>query len=345
METLADIPWQCWSMLGQMGPYLLFGFLMAGILSVCISPEFVERHLGKRGIGPVLKASLFGVPLPLCSCSVIPVSASMYRHGASRAATTSFLLSTPETGVDSIAVTWALLGPVLAIYRPIAALAAGLLGGGIVQVLDATSRDEPSRNAEEANCSDGCCSSGGNRNIVFRTLHYGFVVLPRDIGRALLIGILIAGTIAALIEPDQLGNYFGTYVGTGILASLIMILVVMAASVPLYVCATASVPIAAVMIHAGVSYGAALAFLIAGPATNAATITTVWKLLGRRTALVYLGTVATSAIGSGLLFDLFGDVLAQFFDMTVSLRKHDHEAGWTIHLGAVSLLAVFALSS
>src|SRR3972149_283723 len=127
-----SIAWESWSVLGQMAPYLLFGFLMAGVLSVCVSPQFVQRHLGGRGFGPVLKAALLGVPLPLCSCGVIPVSASFRRHGASRAATVSFLLSTPQTGVDSIAITYALLGLVFAAFRPLAALATGLLGGLLV---------------------------------------------------------------------------------------------------------------------------------------------------------------------------------------------------------------------
>ena len=123
---LYSIFWEAWLVLGEMGPYLLFGFLMAGVMSVCISPELVERHLGRGGLWPVMKASLFGVPLPLCSCSVIPVSASIRRHGAGRGATTAFLLSTPQTGVDSIAITYALLGPIFAAFRPIAAFATGL---------------------------------------------------------------------------------------------------------------------------------------------------------------------------------------------------------------------------
>src|SRR3990172_5158514 len=133
-DIFLNIVQECWSVLGEMAPYLLFGFLIAGILSVCISPEFVERHLGGRGFAPVLKAALFGVPLPLCSCGVIPGWASFRRHGASRAATTSFLLATPQTGVDSIAVTYALLGLVFAVFRPVAALATGLLGGLLVML-------------------------------------------------------------------------------------------------------------------------------------------------------------------------------------------------------------------
>ena len=253
-----------WLVLGQMSPYLLFGFLVAGILSVCVSPAWVERHLGRPGLGSVLKASLFGVPLPLCSCGVIPVSASIYRHGASRAATTAFLLSTPQTGVDSIAVTYALLGPVFAIYRPIAALLTGLLGGGLVQLADGSlgskAGDEPNVTA----CRAECCEPTVSQNRLLRVLHYGFVALPRDIGGPLIVGILIAGVITALVPEGWLKEH--------IEVPILSILLMMAIGVPVYVCATASVPIAVGFIYAGASPGAALAFLIAGPATNAATI-------------------------------------------------------------------------
>src|SRR5208283_5713248 len=131
-DLFSNFVWQCWLVLLEMAPYLLFGFALAGLMSIWISPEWTERHLGGTGLGPVIKATLLGIPLPLCSCSVIPVAASMRRHGASRAAATAFLLSTPQTGVDSIAVTYALLGPIFAVFRPIAALISGVLGGALV---------------------------------------------------------------------------------------------------------------------------------------------------------------------------------------------------------------------
>src|SRR4030042_5371545 len=148
---------QCWLVLGQMAPYLLFGFLMAGVLSVCVSPAWVERHLGRRGLGPVLAASAFGVPLPLCSCLVIPVSASMRRHGASRAATTAFLLSTPQTGVDSIAGTYALLGPGFAVFRPVAALLTGVIGGVLVLLFGENGGADEAAGAKPDACTDACC--------------------------------------------------------------------------------------------------------------------------------------------------------------------------------------------
>jgi hypothetical protein len=320
-----------------MAPYLLFGFLVAGILSVCASPEWVERHLGRPGLGSVLKAALFGVPLPLCSCGVIPVSASIYRHGASRAATTAFLLSTPQTGVDSIAITYGLLGPVFAIYRPIAALLSGLVGGMLVQLFgeprDAVTTGPPTN----AVCREACCAKTAPQNALLRVLYYGFVTLPRDIGGALLLGVLIAGAMAAFVEPGQWHDYFRS----GILSILLM----MALGVPIYVCATASVPIAAGLIHMGASPGAALAFLIAGPATNGATITTVWKLLGRRTAAIYLLTITASAVACGLLLNW----LFTWLDAPLpQLEHHQHSAGHggsLSHVWAVALLAVMILSS
>jgi hypothetical protein len=282
------------------------------------------------------------MPLPLCSCGVIPVSASIRRHGASRGATTAFLLSTPQTGVDSIAITFGSLGLVLAIFRPIAALLTGLIGGILVQLFDTSAPADVAENPNSPTCKEPCCSDTAPGNVLLRALHYGFVTLPRDIGAALLVGVVIAGAMATLVQPDQ------WKMGSGILA----ILLVMAASVPIYVCATASVPIAYALVYVGASPGTALAFLIAGPATNAATITTTWKLLGRRTAVTYLATVAVGAIAAGLLLDwLFPELKASMPKLGAPVgqtAEHAHHAGqidWLTHLGAIALLAVMMLSS
>lgn len=337
LAGILEVARASWLVLGQMSPYLLFGFLVAGILSVCVSPAWVERHLGRPGLGSVLKASLFGVPLPLCSCGVIPVSASIYRHGASRGATTAFLLSTPQTGVDSIAITWGLLGPVFAIYRPIAALLTGLLGGGLVQLADRSLGTKAGEEPKVTACRAECCEPSVSQNRLLRVLYYGFITLPRDIGGALLAGILIAGAITVLV-PE---GWLAAHVGMGVLSILLMI----AVGVPIYVCATASVPIALGFIHAGASPGAALAFLIAGPATNAATFTTIWKLLGRRPAAIYLLTVAVSAIACGLLLDW----LFLWLDAAVpQFGSHEHshgDGGWLRDAWAVALLAVMIISS
>jgi uncharacterized membrane protein YraQ (UPF0718 family)/copper chaperone CopZ len=300
MEWLLTFLAASWSVFGAMAPYLLLGFFVAGLLSVVISPDWVERHLGGNGLGQVVKASLFGVPLPLCSCGVIPVAASLHRHGAGKGATTAFLLSTPQTGVDSIAVTYALLGPFLAVVRPVAAFATGIFGGGLVQAFngDGAAVEE---SADEA-AREGCCSSAAcddqetaKPSKILEALHYGLVVLPRDIGKALIYGVLISGLIAAVVEPRALESALG--------GGLLPMLAAMAIGIPLYVCATASTPIALGLIHAGLSPGAALVFLISGPATNSAALTTLWKVLGRRAAILYLVTVAVASLATGFAID------------------------------------------
>jgi uncharacterized membrane protein YraQ (UPF0718 family)/copper chaperone CopZ len=289
-----------WAVFGAMAPYLLLGFFVAGLLSVVISAEWVERHLGGNGLGQVVKASLFGVPLPLCSCGVIPVAASLRRHGASKGATTAFLLSTPQTGVDSIAVTYGLLGPFLAAVRPVAALITGVFGGGLVQTFngDGSAVEKASARDEEGpNCTSACCDDTGpkNRPKILDALHYGLVILPRDIGKALIFGVAVSGLISTMVAPRALESYLGGGLGP--------MLAAMAVGIPLYVCATASTPIALGLIHAGLSPGAALVFLISGPATNTAALTTLWKVLGRRAAIIYLATVAVASLATGLAVD------------------------------------------
>jgi len=299
MNVLLSIVTASWNMLVEMAPYLLLGFTVAGLLSVLISPRWVERHLGDRGLGQVFKASLFGVPLPLCSCGVIPVGASLRQHGAGKGATTAFLLSTPQTGVDSIAVTYALLGPFLAVVRPVAALLTGFLGGSLVYALDRNDDEQPVEEIPTEACSSGsdCCETeeAPGKKTLLDGLTYGLVTLPRDIGRALVVGILLSGVISALIEPRALEAYLGGGVWP--------MLAAMAVGIPLYVCATASTPIALSLIHAGLSPGAALVFLITGPATNGATLTTLWRVLGRRSVLIFLLTVAVGALATGFTVD------------------------------------------
>ncbi len=317
-----------WATVAEMSPYLLFGFLVAGILSVLISQRLVERHLGGKGIWPLLKASIFGVPLPLCSCGVIPVSMSLHKHGASKGSTISFLLSTPQTGVDSIFVTLSLLGLVFAIFRPVAAFVTGIVGGSLVDVFSRSPRDgQPA----PAKCTDECCGGAGNKKIA-RGLKYGFVTLPRDIGRAMLVGLIVAAFISALV-PE---GYFAEKLGTGIFAMVVMMFL----GIPVYVCATASVPVAAALILKGLTPGAALVFLMTGPATNAASFVTIWKVLGRATAITYLATVAGCALLSGILLDY----IAAGVDFEIVTRP-----GWMLpevvkHISAVVLLVVLVFA-
>ena len=273
-----------------MSPFLLFGFFVAGLLSVLVSQSFIEKHLGGTGVWPLIKASVFGVPLPLCSCGVIPVSMSLHKHGASKGSTISFLLSTPQTGVDSIFVTLSLLGPVFAIFRPVAAFLTGIIGGGLVDVLE----PQAERKTPEE-CKDECCADAGKTGKLKRAMKYGFVTLPRDIAKAMLVGLVIAAVISSLVPAD----FFADHLGTGVFAMIVMMFL----GIPVYVCATASVPVAAALILKGLTPGAALVFLMTGPATNAASFATIWKALGRRTAVIYLATVAGCALTAGIVLD------------------------------------------
>jgi uncharacterized membrane protein YraQ (UPF0718 family) len=329
-EKIKTLGLEFWHTIGDMSPYLLFGFLIAGILSVVVSKAFVQRHLGGRGLWPVIKASALGVPLPLCSCSVIPVSMSLRKQGASREATLAFLLSTPQTGVDSIFVTYSLLGPIFAVVRPVVALVTGLIGGVLTRLVTANTPDD----IPEETPSTGCCCANKTEvpktNPVLAMLKHGFVTLPTDIGKPMLMGLVVAAMLAVFVP----GDFFATYLGSGLLPMVVMMIV----GIPMYVCATASVPIAAALILKGITPGAALVFLMAGPATNAAGLATVWKTLGRNTAITYLVTVALCALGSGLLLDTV--VGSQDIDVVSASGKM--LPLWVKHASAVCFILLVA---
>lgn len=324
-EFIVSILTDFWGTAAEMSPYLLFGFLVAGVLSMLISQQIVERHLGGRGIWPVLKASLLGVPLPLCSCGVIPVSMSLHKHGASKGSTIAFLISTPQTGADNIFVTLSLLGPVFAIFTPVATFVTGVVGGLLVNLFDPSSPKEGQPIPKK--CTDECCGGAENKKIA-RGLKFAFVTLPRDIGGALLVGLVIAAFISTLVPDD----FFAEKLGTGIFAMLVM----MAIGIPMYVCAMASIPIAAALILKGLTPGAALVFLMTGPATNAATFVTIWKILGRTTAITYLATIAGCALISGVLLD--------YIAVSVSPGAVAHHHGWMLPPLVKDILAVVLLA-
>jgi uncharacterized membrane protein YraQ (UPF0718 family) len=253
---------------------------------------------------------------------------SLHKHGASKASTISFLLSTPQTGADSIFVTLSLLGPVFAIFRPLAAFVTGIIGGVLVNVFD---RDQNYQTPQPEKCDDLCCNESRSSKIV-KGLKYGFVTLPRDIGKAMLVGLVIAAVISALV-PE---GYFAEHIGTGIFAMVVMMFL----GIPVYVCATASVPVAAALILKGLTPGAALVFLMTGPATNAASFVTIWKTLGSKTAITYLLTVAGCAISAGLLLDFAAtnidiEIVSQSAKMLPMVVKH---------ISAIILLAILAFA-
>jgi len=321
---MASFLFTTWTILAEMAPYLLFGFFIAGILSVVVPASWIERHLGGSGVTPIVKAAIFGIPLPLCSCSVLPVATAIRRHGASRASTASFLLATPQTGVDSILATYALLGSLFAVFRPLAALITGVLGGLIIKFFGGKDTTTAKKPQHEEHCEKHATNK---MPPLLRMLRHGFIKLPADIGVALAIGIVIAAIISVLVPAGM----FAPYLGGGIVAIIIMILF----GVPLYVCATASIPLAVGFMHLGASPGAALAFLIAGPATNAAAFTTIWKVLGKRPALLYLVTIAISAIFCAYAFDFIVDTIA----LPISDYAHNGPSIFS-HLAAIALVII-----
>ncbi|MBT3206975.1 MAG: heavy metal-associated domain-containing protein [Bacteroidetes bacterium] len=279
-------------LMNEMSPYLLLGFLIAGILHVYFPKDKVSKYLGKKKFSSVFNAALIGIPLPLCSCGVIPTGISFYKNGASKGSTTSFLISTPQTGVDSILVTYSLIGLPFAVIRPIVAFVTGIVGGSLVNKFD-KNEENISVNIENKEV----VQENKNSPTLKKIFKYSFVSFFDDIADWLLIGLFLAALISIMI-PD---NFFTNFQYSNYLSMPIVLL----AAIPLYVCATGSVPIAMVLLMKGISPGAVLVFLMAGPATNIATITIIKNSLGKKTLLYYLFTI----IGGSLFF---GFIINQF---------------------------------
>ncbi len=290
MQGLMSIYRETWTMTQLMAPYLLMGFVLAGLLKAMVDAARVRDWLGRRGWASVLKASLVGVPLPLCSCGVIPVAASLRHQGASRGATVSFLASTPETGVDSIVATWGMLGPALAFVRVVTAFFTGITAGLLV---DYFHREEDAAGAGAPQTSPERTLSPIDR---FRQgIQFSFLTLPRELVFSLSLGLLLAGVAGAFIPPQSLsGSWTNGFLGYLAVASV---------AIPLYVCSTGSIPLAYSLMHAGFSPGAALVFLIAGPATNMATISTMGQLLGRKAVALYLAAILICSFTAAGLVD------------------------------------------
>jgi uncharacterized membrane protein YraQ (UPF0718 family)/copper chaperone CopZ len=333
MEYITDFIGELFYILAEMAPYLLLGFFFAGLLHLLFPKKRVRKYLGKNNFTSVVNASLLGIPLPLCSCGVIPTGISFYKHGASKASTVSFLISTPQTGIDSIFVTYSLLGLPFALIRPVVAFITGLFGGAITQRVDKDNvASQVSKGEEENEIPAGFIPK------IREMFRYSFVEFLQDISNWLIIGLLAAALISVIV-PD---NFFETMIPNSFVGML-MILVV---AIPVYICATASVPIAAVLMLKGLSPGAALVLLMAGPATNAATITMIGKVMGKKSLMAYLGAIITGALLAGLVIDNF--LPREWFSLSEHFGHIGHEhhgilPGW-LKTGSAILLSIFILN-
>ncbi|MCM8803541.1 MAG: SO_0444 family Cu/Zn efflux transporter [Candidatus Omnitrophica bacterium] len=290
---IKNLIFEFWRLLNEMSPYLLFGFLISGILKVAIPKEKIYYHLSSTSFSSILKSAIIGIPLPLCSCGVIPVASHLDKEGASKGATVSFLISTPTTGIDSIFATYSLLGPIFALIRPISAFFSGIFAGTITNIFE-KNKEIKHKKITCANCNDETKKYTFLKKIKI-TINYGFFELIQDTGKWILIGILIGSLISVFIPESIISKYLGSKFNS----YLIMLLI----GIPMYVCATGSIPIASSLILKGMSPGAGFVFLFTGPATNSATLTFILGKLGKRTFTIYILSIILWAIIFGLLID------------------------------------------
>lgn len=305
MNLLLDILLESWHLLLESSVFILFGLIVSGLLRVFLDPGTVSRHLGQGRLRSVFKASILGIPIPLCSCGVLPAAATLRKQGANKGAVTSFLISTPESGVDSVAITYALMDPIMTVVRPVAAFLTAFAAGISENLLGKPIENRPV--VPDLTCPvDGCCDGSNCSPEDHRRHHtmtekigaglrFAFTDVWGDLAVWFLIGLLLSGIITVMI-PESV---FSRYMGGGVGAMLVMLGV----GIPIYICATASTPIAASLILQGVSPGAALVFLMTGPATNITSLTVLVRILGKRATAIYLSSIAGCAVGFGLLLD------------------------------------------
>ena len=352
-------------------PWLVFGFFMAALIKAFVPVETMYQHLGGQGPWVTVKAALIGAPIPLCSCGVVPAALGLRSAGASKNATVSFLVATPETGVDSVSFTYALMGPVMAIIRPIAAVVSAIMAGLLVGRVEQAEDDQPhskkttgccgSKETEPKPTANSCCSSqspvvtsksentccdstsntqdndlSDSKSIQLKTgMDYAFGQLLQDVVLWLLLGLLVAALVQQYV-PDDFFQILGDGFGSMLLMAVI--------GIPMYVCATASTPIAAGFLLAGVSPGAVLVFMLLGPASNIGTLFIVKNELGKRALMAYLTGLVVSAFAFGFLLNYLAGAYQWSFAVDVHAAEHQHHNAfeWLIS-GLFALLVVKAV--
>lgn len=350
--------------------WLLLGLGLAALIKGWIPDTLVRRLLSGNGPGAVVRAALIGAPLPLCSCGVLPTAVGLRRSGASKPATTAFLIATPETGIDSISVTYALMGPVMAVIRPVAAVISAIVSGLMVMLFDTRETPQPgdthTADAAPSSCcatpaapvkssccgtatpyatessapassccaSDHCDTDTAAPAGMWHGLRFALVDILDDIKYWMAFGLVLAAVIASLVEPGNLAEY-----GSGLGAMLLMLVV----GLPLYICASASTPLAAALLYAGMSPGAVLVFLLVGPATNIASIGILVRELGKTAVALYLTGISISAVTLGLMVDML--LGANAYVLADGLTSHNHAESYSwLHWGAAVLLLLLCIT-
>lgn len=339
---------QVFHIINEMSPYLLLGFLLAGLMHVFIPGMVYSRYLAGHSFRSVVYAALFGIPLPLCSCGVIPTAMSLRREGASKGAAVSFLIATPQTGVDSIIATYSLMGLPFAIVRPIAALVTALFGGHMVNVADKAENNDDAEaavphSADSCSCGCGCgchdhdcdCEHTSFISKIKAALRYAFLEMMEDIGKWLAVGLIVAGLITVFV-PE---SFFAIFKDSTALSMLLVLCI----AIPMYICATGSIPIAVALMLKGLTPGAALVLLMAGPACNVASILVINKVLGRRTLIVYILSIVLGAILFGVGIDHL--LPREWFTPTALMADCCHEEDSWFNIGCSILLFLLLLNA
>lgn len=324
MDLIFGIIKETWNLFLQMSFYLVLGFFVAGFIHIFLKPEIIFRHLGEKNVLSIVKAVLFGVPLPLCSCGVLPPAATLYKSGASKGSVIAFLSSTPVTGIDSIFATYGLLGGVFMFCRIIASILIGIVAGILVDIFSNEKRDiEKQVEQNKIFCSTSTILGG---------IKYAFTELYGSIAKWIFWGVFIGGVISYLV-PEQ---FFLAHLNNRYISYLLMFV----AGIPLYVCATGSIPVVATLIAKGISPGAGLIFLITGPATNTVTMLFVAKTLGRKSFIIYVITIIIVSLSLAFAFDA---VLADYGIRIAELQHRHTNFIFVSYLSALVLIG-FALN-
>lgn len=325
---------EIFDLINTMSPYILLGFLLAGVMHAFLPHEFYRRFLGGNSWRSVVNATLLGIPLPLCSCGVIPTAMSLHKEGATKGATVAFLIATPQTGIDSIIATYSLLGLPFAIIRPVVALFTALFGGFLTNKLADKKGENSTLDTQASHPAEEHKSNLAHK--VKDAFRYAFIEMMQDIGKWLIAGLLVAGLITVFV-PDSFFELFTQ-------SSLLGMLFVLSLAIPMYLCATGSIPIAVALMLKGLSPGTALVLLMAGPAVNTASLLVINKVMGKRTLATYLTSIIAGAVFFGLAIDHLMP-REWFTEPLKAIGAHHHDGLPYFNIACTVLLVILLINA